>query len=1038
MGIFACATWAGNTCVWTGAAGDGKWSTAENWAEGTAPASGNDDRLVFISDAAPLVVSNDVADISVGYIVTSNLNADASIAVTIGGEAFTLAGVNGTTRLDCYCATTFDTPIVFDCNLKAMFRATADFTFNHDLTLNGSGTTRLGGGGTDSNTAIKPNVYFRGQIYGPNAQIDAVNEVNNAHQYYYHHGPVVLRQYDAGMEYRNCLSHFYAAGNDIKTLRAVGYGRVSFNAANAFAADNKLVQVSTKYAKSIGGQMTLNADQTFAGLTVDASNGSMRTGVYGTKTLTLVTDEDLELPYWSINDSASLRWAPTANCSLTLSTATNATSGGIFVDRGTLKIGTSSLFADLTRLELGPNTGLEIASGAEDCFGTSPKVALRMRASTGVTLNADIRVKSVSVDGVVLAAGEYSAAKGTSWIIGGTGTLTVEEGNTTSWSTVGDGDWNVAANWTAGAPALTMSTYLTRYGDRTVSVNTTPAASVGAFTMDNLDGTTVLDVNAPLTFKGGAVAIGEGAEVRVNEGGEWSQDFTGAATTASAENFTLRDGAKFVVDGGRVNLTNTVGRISIGGSDGSAGTVEIKRGAVSVARKSGDGILLHENGLFRMTGGQFAYNAGGNFSQFGGTFDISGDACVESSATGFYTVFRTGTLRISGNAEFANTGGEATRWYFTPNNAGETCRIELSESGFLNVYNDSIRLNNGTADGKTLVSMRGQSRFLAANGFYVGSGGGAEGELDVYDQAYVEQGRVGYGMDFGTGGSAAKPAKGILRMHGGGVYAKRSSATHDKMQGVIFGRGLGDYSVGPVARGVFEMTGGALTNDLNGVMAFGAGMAEGTGTQNGGFVYQKSSLPVLFGFRGGMGTYALSGGKFLANGNVFVGGAQTNVIDLFLGDLADRPGTGRLAISGGIFETAKSLYVSAGGYGTLEVTGTNGVVKVGGSLYLTNSMDVVAGQLAPAKLKFTASPDGCRAIEVVQKLQIAADAELTVDVTAYTRKVSFPLVTCAAVEGAFNPEKVVIVSDKPGKFAVRQDTTGLRLLVQNGTTLLFR
>ena len=36
---------AGNTCTWTGGAGDGKWSSAANWD--TPPVSGNDDALIF-------------------------------------------------------------------------------------------------------------------------------------------------------------------------------------------------------------------------------------------------------------------------------------------------------------------------------------------------------------------------------------------------------------------------------------------------------------------------------------------------------------------------------------------------------------------------------------------------------------------------------------------------------------------------------------------------------------------------------------------------------------------------------------------------------------------------------------------------------------------------------------------------------------------------------------------------------------------------------------------------------------------------------
>lgn len=1032
------AAFAANTCTWTGAADDGgKWSTPANWQDNLMPVSGNGDRLVFISTDAPLVVSNDMADISVGYVVTSNLTADATVSVTIGGESFVLAGDNDKIRLDCYCATTFDTPITFDCDLKAKFRATADFKFNGDITLNGSKTTQLGGGGTGNNTAIKPNVYFYGRIYGPNAQIDAVNEFNNGVQYYYHYAPVVLRQYDAGMEYRNNHCYFYADGNDIKTLRVVGYGDAYFKKANAFAADNELVQVSTAYTPSIGGEVHLDSDQTFAQLTVDATKGSKRTSVNGSKTLTLTPGEDADLPFWHIQDTVNLCWAPTADCSVTLSTATNGTSGAIYIDRGALKLGDGVRFANLTRLDLAANTGLEIASGAENCFGTSPKVVVRMYSSTAVTLNADVKVKTLFIDGVAQAARSYSAASGDSWI-NGTGSLTVTAAGN-SWAEAGDGDWNVAANWTEGVPTTANETYITRYGNRTISVGAAPATSVGALTMENLAGSTLLDVNAKLSLDGGAVALGKGAQVRVNETGEWFQNFKGAAASADSETLAIRDGATFSVYGGLVNLTNTTGRINIGGADGTPGTFEVTNGTVIVKYSSGNGLCLNENGLLKMTGGKLVYDAGANFVQYGGVIDLSGDAFLESTAGGHNTFLRTTTLLISGNAEFKDTPASQSRWYFTPNNAGETCRIELSDNGFLNVANDTVTLNNGKDGGKTIMTLRGHSRFNSGNGFYMGDGAGTEGEIVVYDNASVRQGSYGYGATFGQKGSVAKPAKGILRMHGGAFYAYRTPNTRTSMQGAIFGNGIGSYSSGPVAKGIFEMTGGALTNGNNAVMAFGAGMAEGTGTQSGGFVYQTTALPVLFGFRGGTGTYEMSGGRFLSKGDVYVGGSPTNVINFYLADLADRPGTGRLSVSGGSFETqSKSIFVSLGGSGTLEVIGTNGVVKVGSHLYLTNSVDAVTSDVQPAKLKFVASEDGCSAIQVAGTMQIASDAELTVDMSAYTGTRSFPLVTCAKVEGAFDPAKITIISDRPDYFYVRQKANGLRLMLHKGTVLMVR
>jgi len=1045
LGAAVAAFAAGNTCTWTGLGGDGKWSTAANWQDaggvGNVPLSGNEDTLVFASGAAALTVENDIDNLVVGSIVTTNSAGTVATGVTLTGKAFTITGASAdTTRFTGYCATTFDMPLTLGVAMKLSFKATANFNFNCDLTLDTSGTVQWTGAYPKT---ITPSLYFRGTVTGPNAQFNAVHGTDNGFQYFYHYGPVVVRQYDAGTEYKTSGCHFYSVGNDIKTLRAVGYGIVYAETANAFAADNQLVQISTAYGPSVGGKFHVKGDTTLPKITVDATKGSKRTAIFGSKTLTLAASEDHALPYWSVNDTAGLRWAPTGDYSLSLSNATNATSGAVFVDRGSLKIGGTVTFTQLTKMVLADQTTLEIASGSADCFGTSPNVALYLGSSTAVKLDADVKVKSLFVGGAPIAAGAYRGADGATgtvvpWITGG-GTLTVMSAATgTAWIASGDGDWNTAANWTSGVPATTNSTaYLRRYGNYTVSVDAVPESPAGSFQMDNFYGTTLLDISAKLSFLG-SVSLGAGAHVNVGAGGEWYQDFSAASSAASGtETFALKDDAVFTVDGGAAVFTNTTGQLSIGGSDGSAGTFEVKSGDVRVKRSGGNCLRLYQNGLIKMTGGTFTYTAGDAFGQYGGTIDLSGDAKLIMKVDGFLAMFRTLTLKIGGNASVRKSVSTQSRWYLTPNAAGEVCRIELDDHGLFDYADDALSLCQRSG-AKTIVTLRGHSRLNAANGFHIGDAAGGTGEVVLYDQSYLHDTYYAYGANFGTAaGSAANPAKGILRMHGGAFYTGRSPNSTTTMQGLIFGNGLSSSAAGPIAIGEFEMTGGVITNINNAVVAFGGGMATGTGVQSGGFLFQKSTQPVLIGFRGGTGTYDMSGGCLLAKGSAFVGGAQTNVINYYLKALADRPATGRLTVTGGSFETEKSLFVSGGGYGTLEV-GAAGVVKVGSDLYLTNSVDAVASAVAPAKLKFTAGANGCGVIQVTKKIQIAEDAELTVDLTAFEGTRSFPLVESTAIEGAFSPAKITILAPNPGIYSVRQDATGLRLMVNTGTTLFIR
>ncbi len=83
-----------STCTWTGAE-DSNWSTPGNWAEGVAPANGDD--LVFTSGVpANQPSNNDLQDLSLRSITFSNGTFNA--ALTLGGNAFMLDSSHGATR----------------------------------------------------------------------------------------------------------------------------------------------------------------------------------------------------------------------------------------------------------------------------------------------------------------------------------------------------------------------------------------------------------------------------------------------------------------------------------------------------------------------------------------------------------------------------------------------------------------------------------------------------------------------------------------------------------------------------------------------------------------------------------------------------------------------------------------------------------------------------------------------------------------------------------------------------------------------------
>jgi hypothetical protein len=123
------AAFAGNECVWTGGAGDGKWSSAANWT--VAPVSGNDDKLIF--EGGAIESYNDIEDFSIAGIRTSGEGTKVFNGKTIvlTGQAF--PGKTNSGGNIVYC-------ISNACHC----------VYNADLTINGDARILLDPGATSA------------------------------------------------------------------------------------------------------------------------------------------------------------------------------------------------------------------------------------------------------------------------------------------------------------------------------------------------------------------------------------------------------------------------------------------------------------------------------------------------------------------------------------------------------------------------------------------------------------------------------------------------------------------------------------------------------------------------------------------------------------------------------------------------------------------------------------------------------------------------------------------------------------------------
>ena len=78
--LSAFALFAGNTCTWTGGAGDGNWATPGNWGD-NVPVSGNGDRVILSNTGNSAVISNGLGTISID-----------GLTIAAGSQAFKLVG----------------------------------------------------------------------------------------------------------------------------------------------------------------------------------------------------------------------------------------------------------------------------------------------------------------------------------------------------------------------------------------------------------------------------------------------------------------------------------------------------------------------------------------------------------------------------------------------------------------------------------------------------------------------------------------------------------------------------------------------------------------------------------------------------------------------------------------------------------------------------------------------------------------------------------------------------------------------------------
>ena len=1013
--------------VWTGAAGDGLWSTPGNW----------------LNDAVPTTSSSVVIPANTADTMDAGLEERvlASLEFVQPVGSFTLKGaglrVNDNVTLKMYGGKT----VTIDCPLAL----TGD---SRKLTL---------GSSTNSVLTFKQPVSA--------ATISASSFTGSSQ--------------DKG----NTAKIRFAAPMDYSTLE-LQYNNIVCDAANILSPTGVVHFTGTGWGELHHGvTIDLNGfDQTIHGI---KSTESAQYPLYNTSegwqarartvkstgraaTLTIRSAND-DSSSCRFADNLSIVFAPTTDAVQSFIKRPNTMNGFIVISNGTFRIAEEATFKNVKYIAVYPGATLQLT---EDSFKAStnalsglvelyvaPGATLDLPTGTGATLPV------TSTDGVHYY--KTAAAAGV-----------------TEWRTT-TGDWATAANWSQGVPSKTLAAQISALGEpMSVSVAADAAPATNVTIVSNARQPVELALSAMLPLERGFVDIGCNAKVTVKSGGRLETTAPRAleklTDTVTARLIVHKDGELIVENGGSVAVSNAYGRVLIGDADGSsAGRLEVQaggdfsffsgqtgtvfavfgdsvldiKGRLAVYRRyknsrkpiftmnggtinlSGDGILEFPNdvGTYAGNGGQINVNfdsitAVGN-SSFGmganSTWDT--DVVFKPKTTG-----RDTTLRLSDNASFTKGWG-----HLALNSIPETRTfydLGGTTHGFYNPGGEScLDLTIGCNGGYTRFDYGGADFTIGTFGFNVGhySGSGNIAETNLVNvRSAVITSYATTAVNQGSGGLSWPYSRHYGMMLG--VHTKNSVEITKEQIGLdsrlnLLDADSGlDVSHGHFLVGVGRAAGHFVQHDGTTQVA----MASPYGAQD-----KNTNLVTVVGAWGGVGELIVSNGTFTTRQRTFVGGVATN--DYVTGDsingktgsrhLEYHDAEGLVRVAGGTFTANREIFVGKDGSGTFEI-GSRGV--------LTGTELNLMSPTATLKFSLDAANGYRSGASSVKKLVVAEGASLVIDVGDYHGK-SRNLLLVSEMEGDFG-DNISVVGENANDYSVGVSAGRIFLRSNFGTVILLR
>jgi len=797
------------------------------------------------------------------------------------------------------------------------------------------------------------------------------------------------------------------------------------------------------------GTVDLNGyDQKVAGLTMSGTDIPGRVRILKSTTparLTLANAADQTVMNM-IEGPVSLVLDASSGVVQTFRKTAYALTGEIVVSNGVFAVAEGASFPNVGIVRVASGGVLRLSGGRLNPFASPVEI----RLAAGATIDLpDAGTWSFMDTAIYLEGAETPLANGTydataSWLTG-TGAMTVKA-CFARWKAAADGLWSRGANWDAAvAPVADDRVFIDRTGaDYTVSVDA-PTAALRALYVTNDPGhvTTVSVANA-LNLDHARLALDAGAVLDVATGGFLNYVSPAPASASGTQplKVSVGAGAELKVSGGTFAMSNFVGRTIVDGEPDNPARITVTGGtfAFTSATSSESKLYLGSNGVFSATGGLVTFDAVNASSEYvplqmeGGTLNFSGTVTNQLGRMRGIA-FGSGTATYSGDALLTiDLSAHLTypQLHVAPTAEGETALLAFRDRARLlpPYYTTLERIvvgGNRLAPNGSYVRGLARLDYSSTGTSRVGTliqvgGDHCRGEFLMHAGSFS----VWYqGLQVGAGVSDSCPnatSEGYLKIDGGTIETHSYAAEQKRNEfcGLVVGSGRRAKTGAPGRyHGRVDIAGGRLSvaDELTVVGACG-----GTGeiVQTGGVFWHAGlkgkqgdecpkNSPVLIGFGGGTGLYALSNGVATVDGDLFVGGAPTNAPTLaFCPANYAENARGELRVAGGTLNVSSNLVLSADGVGTLA---------------------------------FHAANASFQPITVGRSLVVHPGSRLRIDVSDHPSVSGrIPLLVCAAMEGAFAPENVELVFDETRQKCVKlaSGPKGLTVEMLVGTCIILR